>query len=97
MERLEAERLGRWLPGRLMLMLLLSHFIPAPLTKSLASCPAQMWEEGARETYCSRRARGVEIRAGLGSHALGPKWGLALLGCSSWPCLVAPGVARARD
>ena len=30
-------------------MLLLSHFIPAPLKKSLALCPAQMWEEGARE------------------------------------------------
>ena len=49
MERLEAELLGRWLPGRLMLILLLSHFIPAPLTKSLALCPAQMWEEGARK------------------------------------------------
>lgn len=49
MERLEAELLGRWLPERLMLILLLSHFVPTPLTKSLALCPAQMWEEGARE------------------------------------------------
>ena len=49
MEKFEAERLGRWLPRRLMLILLQSHFIPAPLTKSLARCPAQMWEEGAKE------------------------------------------------
>lgn len=46
-----------------MLILVLSHFVPAPLIrKSLAPCPAQMWEEGAWEwgweTGCCREGEG---------------------------------------
>lgn len=75
-ERLEAECLGRWPPGRQMLILLLSRLIPAPLRS--------LWHRA--QPRCGRKELGTrggdvlhperercKIPAGLGGRALGPE------------------------
>lgn len=88
-------------------MSLLSHSVPVPLKKALAPCPAQMWEEGAREkgwrvTWLHPRDGGMP--RSQGGWAAQASWGQVRNGPHRpllfWPCWSAavglaswPGVA----